>query len=795
MFNRTGRNIVGLCNTGYKIPLSDKITNPNLETVNYYDNYAFLQNYSAELGNLISNFQVKGSCAQGLLTGKIQVASDGGKVIDVFFYDGKGQIVDNRRLYVGKRLTCIHTDYSYTGKPTKIVTDEYSINDGNKSLAVSLIQENGYSKRTDKLLSSALSVNGKKETILQFEYDDFGRIKSITRGGNAGAVKYDYNLHGWTTNIDSKDFHEELHYTDGVGTPCYNGNISSQLWSTSDYGQVRGYRFVYDNLDRLKEAVYGETPSLSDKQNRYNEKVLEYTGNGAMKRFQRRGRKDDGEYGKIDNLNIKLNGNQLLSVTDDALPANKYSSFNFIDGSNEQVEYEYNGVGALTKDLNRGMTVSYDNLNNPRQIDFKGGNSITYNYLSDGTLLSKHYGSQFGSGNKARSFAESKNVYTDSDMSDRTIADTLVQKPDFSGSDMMWDGPADVFVVGETEYSGNIIYSNGYIDKVLFPGGYCTFSKAKSDEPIFHYYTQDHLGNNRIVTNEDGTVEQIVHYYPFGGTFNDAGLNAGLQQYKYNGKELDRIAGLNTYDYGARQYFSALPTWDRMDNMAEFHYETSPYAYCGNNPIKRFDPDGNDYEVKFSYDESTGMGTATVSAIIYAFNEYDFSIAQKNANEINDLSGKFIYKAGTKDNPLNFTVNFNLQVQIANKGEKMDYIYNENSFETTNIFKGVTNGITQNGKNIGIKESRANTSTVKHEFGHMLGMTHSEKGIMTAESFYRDNEEFNKYNIYQTVHGVFSRNVEYDDNMHRLETGEGHLVNNTIYNSDILRRGKVIYNK
>ena len=131
---------------------------------------------------------------------------------------------------------------------------------------------------------------------------------------------------------------------------------------------------------------------MCDKQNRYNEKVVEYTSNGAMKRFQRRGLKDDGEYGKIDNLNIKLDGNRLLNVTDDTLPANKYSSFNFVDGANEQIEYEYNGVGALVKDLNRGMTVSYDNQNNPRRIDFTDGNSITYNYLPDGTLLSKSYG-------------------------------------------------------------------------------------------------------------------------------------------------------------------------------------------------------------------------------------------------------------------------------------------------------------------------------------------------------------------------------------------------------------------
>ena len=572
-------NIDGLCNTGYKIPLSDKITNPNLETVNYYD-YHFLQKYSAELGNLASDFQVKGGCAQGLLTGKVQVSSDGGKFVEVLYYDGKGQVVDIRKLQVGKRQTCIHTDYSYTGKPTRIVTNEYSIINGSKNLIVSQIQENEYSKKTDKLLYSALSVNGKKETIQQFEYDELGRIKSVSRGGNVGIVSYGYNLHGWTTDINSRDFHEELHYTDGVGTPCYNGNISSQLWSTSDYGQVRGYKFEYDNLDRLKEAVYGETPSLSDKQNRYNEKVLEYTANGTIKRFQRRGRKDNGEYGKIDNLNIKLNGNQLLSVTDDALPANKYSSFNFIDGANEQTEYEYNGVGALIKDLNRGITIKYDNLNNLRRIDFKDGNSITYTYLPDGMLIRKGYGE------KRLSSKLRDNV---------SIIDSLTTNVPgrMDSADSLFMDKIGMLVTGNTEYSGNIIYRNGKLDKVLFHGGYCTFNKDKNYEPVFHYFTQDHLGNNRIVTDEDGTVEQITHYYTFGGTFNDAGLNAGLQQYKYNGKELDRIAGLNTYDYGARQYFPSLPMWDRMDPKCEDDYNISPYVYCRNNPVKFIDKDGN----------------------------------------------------------------------------------------------------------------------------------------------------------------------------------------------------------
>ena len=615
--------------------------------MNYYDNYTFLQKYSAELGILASDFQVKGSCAQGLQTGKVQTANDGGKVIEVSFYDSKGQPADTRRLHVGKRLTCTHTDYSYTGKPTKVFIEEYSVSGNSKSFVVSQIIENVYSKKTDKLLSTSISVNGKKETTQRFEYDDLGRIKEIRRGNHTGAVSYDYNLHGWTTNIGSKDFHEELHYTDGVGTPCFNGNISSLLWSTSDYGQVRGYKFEYDGLDRLKEAVYGETPSLSDKQNRYNEKVIEYTANGAMKRFQRRGRKDDGEYGKIDNLHIKLNGNQLLNVVDDALPANKYSSFNFIDGANETVEYEYNGVGALAKDLNRGITIRYDNLDYPRRIDFKDGNSITYTYLPDRTLLSKEYGLPYNIEKE-----KVNGVIGIDNAADRVSTEAS------SLSDTIMAAQSGMIMFGETEYSGNIIYKNGKLDKVLFPGGYCTFDKEKKDLPIFHYYTQDHLGNNRTVTNEDGTVEQIVHYYPFGGTFNDAGLNASLQQYKYNGKELDRVAGLNTYDYGARQYFSALPVWDRVDPKCEEDYGVSPYAYCRNNPMKFIDKKGEKIKVPYIGQRETIVG------YINQYTSNEFIVSPDGFLSLNKMSEPNKDKSQTYANRLIDAINADNTINI-----------------------------------------------------------------------------------------------------------------------------------
>ena len=61
---------------------------------------------------------------------------------------------------------------------------------------------------------------------------------------------------------------------------------------------------------------------------------------------------------------------------------------------------------------------------------------------------------------------------------------------------------------------------------------------------------------------------------------------------KVNGKELDKIHGLNTYDYGARQYNPITARWDRMDLLAEKYYPYSPYMYCLGNPVGLVDING-----------------------------------------------------------------------------------------------------------------------------------------------------------------------------------------------------------
>ena len=149
-----------------------------------------------------------------------------------------------------------------------------------------------------------------------------------------------------------------------------------------------------------------------------------------------------------------------------------------------------------------------------------------------------------------------------------------------------------------TDYllGGALTLKNGRIDKCYFEGGFARAfeTSATTDRFVFYYYNQDHLGNNREVVDIKGRIHQVTNYYPFGAPYADENAIKGksLQPYKYNGKELDLMHGLNTYDYGARQYDPILARWDRVDPLAEKYYPFTPYSYCAGDPVNKFDPDG-----------------------------------------------------------------------------------------------------------------------------------------------------------------------------------------------------------
>ena len=154
-----------------------------------------------------------------------------------------------------------------------------------------------------------------------------------------------------------------------------------------------------------------------------------------------------------------------------------------------------------------------------------------------------------------------------------------------------------------TDYIGDFIYHNNKFSKYNWGNGYIVPTGSSSGY-AYRFYIRDHQGNNRVVTTSTGTVKQTTHYYPDGVT-HDKSTGQGEQVYKYNGKELDRMHGLDWFDYGAREDDPTKGMFTSMDPLCEKYYHISPYAYCAGNPVRYVDPDGRYIRVSGSADFRT----------------------------------------------------------------------------------------------------------------------------------------------------------------------------------------------
>ncbi len=534
----------------------------NVLVQHFYDSYAF----RSQAGFNNSNFPDDASGnGKGALTASVAtVLGSSNKIYTAYYYDIKGRVAKTvqSNLLGGYDVTA--TIYTFTDKPAT-VTHTHTASGKPTRTEMYTYSYN----HADRLLKVEHTLGGTKITLADYAYDNLGRLQSKSLHGSAtNKLTYAYNVRGWLTGISGSKFTQNLYYNNGNGTAKYNGSISSMTWKAGNESTVRGYKFTYDGLDRMLNATYGETAGISTNANRFSENVTGYDKNGNIKTLQRYGQTAASGYGLIDNLTFTLGGNQLTRV-DDAVATSAYNNgFEFKDGVKQANEYNYDSNGNLTKDLNKGITnISYNCLNLPSVVTFSDGSTVTYTYAAGGTKL--------------------KTVH-------KTGSTTTT-----------------------TDYCGNVVYENGVQKLLLTDEGYVTLSDNK-----YHYYLKDHQGNNRVVINQSGTVEETNHYYPFGGVFASAG---NVQPYKYNGKEYDGKKGLNWYDYGARMYDAALGRFMTVDPLAEKYYPMSPYGYCLNNPIKFIDADGRLPRI---YIERKGFGHAFVTVgngdntIVYTYGRY-----------------------------------------------------------------------------------------------------------------------------------------------------------------------------
>ena len=283
-----------------------------------------------------------------------------------------------------------------------------------------------------------------------------------------------------------------------------------------------------------------------------------------------------GEYGVIDDLFLAYEGNQAILVED-------YGEDPVFDGAvgyNAPVgvgEMAYDANGNLISDSGRGITkIVYNRLNLPTTIYFADGHRQSLSYDGRGNKLSVTY----------------------------STATTPV----------LANGTAKRY---KTDYvrrygAGRVVRGDS-VEMIMHPYGKLSrfFALVHTADRTSFYLAcarqrrptsaknLDELASARFDGN--GEVLQHSRYYPYGeaiDVFAASAVSAQAtaadrsQPYLFSGKELERMHGLGEYDFGARRLPSHLPLWTTQDPCLEKYYPTSPYAYCGGNPIRFTDPSG-----------------------------------------------------------------------------------------------------------------------------------------------------------------------------------------------------------
>ena len=625
----------------YSMPADIPLQNAEIQKIQYYDGYDFANalGFPEPEPSTFSHEWIEPQ-GDGLLTGC---------AIAILDESGNSRMLHSRTIYdeltrlpvqsVAENqfggLDIVNTTYDYMGRPV-CVENTHTTNKGGIQTTITEEYSHTYD-HAGRLLTTTYTLNGGTPvTLAANSYDELGRLLRVERADNPTlTTQYAYNLRSWTTEISSLLFSQQLFYNQSHNgsTPQWGGNVSAMDWdvtmgATTD--KLMGYAFSYDNLSRLTQADYYEN---NDRSNHYDTRYS-YDMMGNIVVLERNGLHDDGEFGLIDYLTFDYEGNQVTKVTDEVSdgPYRK-DAWHYRDGSNREVEREYDGNGNLVKDSDAKISsIQYNLLNLPRMIKFSDGGKHIYTYDASGRKLRAEHHVPVVVAAEPQIPIEDLIPPNDNPEIPDDSEQMPYEPPQEWGFEHMpneWEVPWQQFEeqvapficimppmppddeiiidhpipddqpienevpcdVTATDYCGNFIYEDGTLRRILIPGGYVTFTSNNINLPEYHFYITDHQGNIRVVANQNGEVEQMNHYYPYGGLMGES-TNSDAQPYKYNGKELDRHSGLDWYDYGARWYNGI--SWMTPDPLAEKYYDTSPYVYCLGNPVKYIDMDGRD---------------------------------------------------------------------------------------------------------------------------------------------------------------------------------------------------------
>ena len=457
------------------------------------------------------------------------------------YYDYKGRVIQTVERDTEDGILCTSQRYDFVGN---LIAQRESYTRAGKTDDID--RTFTYDDR-GRLLSETTQVNGGELAVVDYEYDELGRLS----GRMLGTVEEqsDYDIRSWLTAKSSELFDMSLRHS-------YTGNITSWQWQhkgdPSGDGPQNRYEFTYDDLSRLTHTdqyVNGERVRQNV------ERHLSYDRNGNLLSMIRY---ENGE--EQCNMKYQYQGNHLYRYMEDELVDVDFgadtvtmlpSVLRFENLKPWLALHEYDANGNVTKDWERGLDMSYNCLNLLEYASDNDANAINYCYLADGTKLSATTADDCGF-----SYRGSFTYRTD----ESSQPDRVFESTPFGG--------------------GRIV---GTVD----------------DETEVRYFLTDHLGSVRAVVNSGCEVLERNDYQPFGKRWNTASLPVSDNRDRFNGKEDQSFAGLPFSDYSARMYDRERGRWLSQDPLQQYH---SPYVFCGNNPICQIDPFGmNAYNISSTH--------------------------------------------------------------------------------------------------------------------------------------------------------------------------------------------------
>ncbi len=459
-----------------------------------------------------------------------------------------------------------------------------------------------------RLEKEEFSLNGVNQVIQDdINYNKRDQVEDKDINGVSYAIDYTYNNNGWLKRINSTRLDLRLYYNDPLtgGTVRKNGSISSMKWNTP--AENMGYLFTYDHLNRITDAV-------SINNGGYDAHYSYHDQRGNLQSIDRYKATSSGT-GQIDDLALTLfsGTNRLKKVTNSITidcpeefhvsdkvvqegifgvknkitsdaSAREYdltltsesevaiqSDFEFEPIGLGQMEvstgpcpdpkvnlaislnedghlglvvkktsqYQYDGNGNITYDPVKDLNIKYNHHNLPYEVTDGEGNTIKWEYAADGRKLKKLV-------NDAK-----ERVY----LSDMEFVDDNLK---------------------------TVYHSVGHIDII-------------DGQPNWRYKLEDHLGNTRVLMDDNNVVLEEHHYYPFGlemrGDWNNNNSTID-NDYLYNNKEWNNDLGLGLYAYGFRMYDPAIGRFTGVDPISDQFPWVSTYNYAENEPIANIDLHG-----------------------------------------------------------------------------------------------------------------------------------------------------------------------------------------------------------